>query len=419
MGRRFSKQQVGSATASHYIYDGWNLITEYTGTTLAKSYTWGMDLSGSMQGAGGVGGLLAVKEGTFTYYPTYDGNGNVSEYLGSSNAVQAHYEYDAFGNITVATGIKKDDFLHRFSTKPLDSETGLYYYGYRYYDPVTGRWSSRDPIAENGGVNLYGFVGNSGVSKVDILGLAGAAETELLAALAFAKDVMVGTITHKKKSGMMVAAINTLSVVVGTLDDVIYDPSGLASAGAYAMYVSFYNEIRINAGVEGTTAMHELVHAFNDSSDVDAATNEGMAYGIEKLYELHLHFDALIWKELDILSVNEDCSKVRDYAHSRWKVLTSKLDVSLQPKTYPIYGGFGGMEETAPMNNEDYYALRDRLGAYFSCGEAAGIVNNSSFAKKCCFKVSCAKGARTSASDIASMKPVTFTSPIVISEAFN
>jgi len=45
------------------------------------------------------------------------------------------------------------------------------YYGYRYYDPVTGRWPSRDPIGERGGVNLYGFVGNDGVNYWDNLGL--------------------------------------------------------------------------------------------------------------------------------------------------------------------------------------------------------------------------------------------------------
>ncbi len=45
------------------------------------------------------------------------------------------------------------------------------YYGYRWYDPVTGRWPSRDPIGENGGVNLYGFVGNNGVNQWDKLGL--------------------------------------------------------------------------------------------------------------------------------------------------------------------------------------------------------------------------------------------------------
>jgi RHS repeat-associated protein len=49
---------------------------------------------------------------------------------------------------------------------------GLPYYGYRYYDPATGRWPSRDPIEEKGGVNLYGFVGNNGVNRWDLLGLA-------------------------------------------------------------------------------------------------------------------------------------------------------------------------------------------------------------------------------------------------------
>jgi RHS repeat-associated protein len=62
-------------------------------------------------------------------------------------------------------------FAYRFSTKPIDFKTGLYYYTNRYYDPVTGRWPSRDPIGERGGMNLYGFVGNDGVNLWDLLGL--------------------------------------------------------------------------------------------------------------------------------------------------------------------------------------------------------------------------------------------------------
>jgi RHS repeat-associated protein len=57
------------------------------------------------------------------------------------------------------------------STKYTDSETGLLYYGYRYYLPESGRWLSRDPIQERRGRNLYGFVGNRPVGRVDILGL--------------------------------------------------------------------------------------------------------------------------------------------------------------------------------------------------------------------------------------------------------
>ena len=60
MGRRIGK--TANSGTKTYIYEGWNLGAEYTGATLAKTYTWGMDLSGSMQGAGGVGGLLMVTE---------------------------------------------------------------------------------------------------------------------------------------------------------------------------------------------------------------------------------------------------------------------------------------------------------------------------------------------------------------------
>jgi RHS repeat-associated protein len=144
--------------------------------TLQKTRLWGADLSGSMQGAGGVGGMLSesspITSNPITFnssYPTYDGNGNVSEYLDSTGQVTAHYEYDPFGNTVVNTDTS-NQFAYRFSTKPIDIATGLYYYGYRYYDPLTGRWPSRDPIEERGGVNLYGFVGNDGINLFDLLG---------------------------------------------------------------------------------------------------------------------------------------------------------------------------------------------------------------------------------------------------------
>ena len=181
--RRIAKWRSGLQPLSFKlsIYDGWNPIAEYQGSVgvppaLSKTNLWGTDLSGTMQGAGGVGGLLLITDHSAlatSYFPTFDGNGNVSEYLNSTGVVAAHYEYDPFGKTTVATGAKAADFTHRFSTKPLDSETGLYYYGYRFYDPATGRWPSRDPIGEKGGVILYGFVGNNGIGHIDYLGRLG------------------------------------------------------------------------------------------------------------------------------------------------------------------------------------------------------------------------------------------------------
>ena len=59
----------------------------------------------------------------------------------------------------------------RFSTKFTDLETGLVYYGHRFYDPKNGRFINKDPIEESGGLNLYGFCGNDGVNKWDYLGM--------------------------------------------------------------------------------------------------------------------------------------------------------------------------------------------------------------------------------------------------------
>ena len=107
-----------------------------------------------------------VKEGA-----SYDGNGNIVAWTKSTvSAPTARREYDAFGNALVSEGAWPSSF--GFSTKMRDAETGLYYYGYRFYDPVNGRWTSRDPIGENGGVNLYGIVGNAILNRVDVLGRA-------------------------------------------------------------------------------------------------------------------------------------------------------------------------------------------------------------------------------------------------------
>jgi RHS repeat-associated protein len=168
---------VSPTSATRYLYDGWNRIAEYesdgSGHTLKRSYLWGMDLSGSMQGAGGVGGLLSMtvhSSTPATFYPTYDGNGNISEYVNQSGTKAAHFEYDPFGNLTVDSENNAAQFPYRFSTKPQDLITGLYYYGYRWYDPLTGRWPSRDPIGERGGVNLYGFLANSPITIMDVIG---------------------------------------------------------------------------------------------------------------------------------------------------------------------------------------------------------------------------------------------------------
>ena len=67
---------------------------------------------------------------------------------------------------------KLPDSLNSLIINGLESSSGMQvaWYGYRYYDPVTGRWPSRDPIEERGGKNLYGFNGNDALSRWDYLG---------------------------------------------------------------------------------------------------------------------------------------------------------------------------------------------------------------------------------------------------------
>ena len=183
-GRRIERNDYNTTTGGtavatmRYLYEGWNCVADYEvqggAIILQKSYTWGLDLSGFSQGAGGVGGLLAITNNVsgVSHEVTYDGNGNVSDLLNVAGTVTAHYEYDPFGNIIAQSGSFAAENTYRFSTKPMNLHTGeLYYYGYRYYDPVTGRWPSRDPIGERGGINLYGMVGNNPISRIDLLGL--------------------------------------------------------------------------------------------------------------------------------------------------------------------------------------------------------------------------------------------------------
>ncbi len=182
-----------------YLLDGYNIIRETTwgatqwgypptegsreagstrGATLPASANkvvyniWGLDLNGTLQGAGGVGGLLAVTDNNATYIPTYDANGNISEYINATDGtIAAHYDYSPFGEQILASGTLANTFTYRFSTKPFCTYTGLLEYQYRKYHPSLGRWLSRDPIEEEGGINVYAFCENSSIFKEDSLGL--------------------------------------------------------------------------------------------------------------------------------------------------------------------------------------------------------------------------------------------------------
>jgi RHS repeat-associated protein len=138
-------------STNRFIYDGWNLVAVLNpSSSVVQSFTWGSDLSGSPQGAGGVGGLLELNDvATGLYFAAYDGNGNVAVLAKASDgSVAAQYEYGTFGEVIRSTGPMAKVNTFRFSTKFQDDETDLVYYGYRCYNATYGRWISRDPLAE-------------------------------------------------------------------------------------------------------------------------------------------------------------------------------------------------------------------------------------------------------------------------------
>jgi len=100
-----------------------------------------------------------------------DGNGNVTYLISTNQGVAARYLYDAFGNILSQSGPLADANVYRFSSMEFHINSGLCYYLYRFYDPGLQRWINRDPVEEDGGINLYGYVGNNPINVVDPLGL--------------------------------------------------------------------------------------------------------------------------------------------------------------------------------------------------------------------------------------------------------
>src|SRR5882724_4135273 len=100
-----------NVTPSAFVYDGLRVIQERDGSNNPLvCYARGNDLSGSIDGAGGIGGLLArsagYSGGNFTTHAFYhaDGNGNITFLLDSAESLAARYRFDPFGNLISSSG---------------------------------------------------------------------------------------------------------------------------------------------------------------------------------------------------------------------------------------------------------------------------------------------------------------------------
>ena len=164
LGRRVSTTTL-EGTVRHVYDDNWLCLADIdeSGNVL-RSYVWG----------DGIDNLFAVKIGGNVYHPLTDIQGTVWGYVDSQNNIVARWTYDAWGNVlSESCAVPSLVFVrYRFQGREWSAVTGLINFRYRWYDPVTGRWISKDPIGLSGGLNLYLLSENSPINTCDPIGLA-------------------------------------------------------------------------------------------------------------------------------------------------------------------------------------------------------------------------------------------------------
>jgi RHS repeat-associated protein len=157
LGRRIYKSS--STGTSVYTYDNDNLIeeTNSSGGAVARySQTQNIDEP------------LAMLRSSATSYYNADGLGSVTSLTNSSGAAAETYTYDSFGKLTASAGSLVNPF--QYTGRESDSETGLYYYRARYYDPNMGRFLSEDPLRSADGISYYDYVAGNPTNFYDPLG---------------------------------------------------------------------------------------------------------------------------------------------------------------------------------------------------------------------------------------------------------
>ncbi|MBP3302923.1 MAG: RHS repeat-associated core domain-containing protein [Opitutales bacterium] len=165
-GRRFEKKVTvaGTTTLHHrYIYRGYLQIAALDLKRSAHPALWLVTWDPSQPTA--TRPLAIQKDGTwFTY--GYDITKNICEVFGQHGYIRTAYSYAPFGSVSASGDVSQP---LQWSSEHYDSELDLIYYNYRHYSPSLGRFLSRDPIAEQGGLNLYVYAGNT--TRNDRLGL--------------------------------------------------------------------------------------------------------------------------------------------------------------------------------------------------------------------------------------------------------
>ena len=176
-GRRFEKKvSVNGAVSSHcrFLYRDYLQVAEldlrHPEPVLVKSYLWDPTEPEAtrvlMMTCWQENGMKVKEHLCFMH----DALKNVTSIFDGQQKQQARYEYAPFGSPITEEGDMARENKFRFSCEFSDDELGLVYYNYRHLNPADGRWINRDPIAEQGGWNLYGFIDNRVINCIDILG---------------------------------------------------------------------------------------------------------------------------------------------------------------------------------------------------------------------------------------------------------
>ncbi|OPX99190.1 MAG: putative deoxyribonuclease RhsC [Syntrophorhabdus sp. PtaB.Bin006] len=154
LNQRMKKITGTGTTIFHYDPQGHLILeTNNTGQTLVEYVYLGDQL------------LAMIRPTEQVYYYHTDHLGTPQVLTNSSGAVVWKAVYGAFGNVNITVATVENNL--RFPGQYYDTETGLHYNWNRYYDPKTGRYITADPIGLEGGVNLFGYVGNDPVNRRD------------------------------------------------------------------------------------------------------------------------------------------------------------------------------------------------------------------------------------------------------------
>ncbi|OGR36900.1 MAG: hypothetical protein A2091_11405 [Desulfuromonadales bacterium GWD2_61_12] len=169
-GRRIEKRVVEGTTATTYgyFYDAEDIVLE----TKAVQVGAGTPVITDTQYVHGPGidePLAMVRNGQSYFYHA-DGLGSIVAITDAAKNIVQQYAYDSFGMVTPSNPDFENSYT--YTGREWDKEVGLYYYRARYYDPMEGRFISKDPIGLNGGINVYAYVQNNPVNWTDPSGLA-------------------------------------------------------------------------------------------------------------------------------------------------------------------------------------------------------------------------------------------------------